>query len=95
MTLLNFIYGYKNEWNNIDILILHDQFALAIENKINSGEHSNQLKKYFKKVSDTFKNRSCGFIFLTVDGINPISDDDKLIYVPISYEVIKSRPTTN
>ncbi|MEL6717140.1 MAG: PD-(D/E)XK nuclease family protein [Bacteroidota bacterium] len=79
------------EWNNIDILILHDNFVLAIENKIDSSEHSNQLNKYFKKVSDFYKIRKCGFIFLTVDGINPASEEDQLNYVPISYEIIKSR----
>lgn len=79
------------EWNNIDLLIIHNDFVLAIENKIDSSEHSNQLSKYFKKVTDTYKNRNCGFIFLTVDGVNPASEEDQLNYVPIGYDIIKSR----
>ena len=79
------------EWNHIDILIVHSDFVLAIENKIDSGEHSNQLNKYFKRVSEVYKDKNCGFIFLTADGINPISEEDQLNYVPIGYDIIKSR----
>src|SRR5688572_1146832 len=43
----------RREWNNIDLLITCDQpsFVIAIENKIDSGEHSNQLFKYKEVVS--------------------------------------------
>ena len=36
------------EWRNIDILILDEEnrFVCAIENKVDSGEHSEQLQRY-------------------------------------------------
>lgn len=79
------------EWHNIDILLVHNDFVLAIENKIDSGEHSGQLNRYFKRVNEAYTERHCGFVFLTVDGINPENEEDILNYVPIGYEIIKSR----
>ena len=79
------------EWNNIDILIVHGDFVLAIENKIDSGEHSGQLSRYFKKVNEVYTDRHCGFVFLTVDGLTPINEEDKLNYVPLGYDTIKTR----
>ena len=34
------------EWENIDIFLYTNEFAIAIENKVDSGEHDNQLEKY-------------------------------------------------
>ena len=38
----------RREWRNIDLLIRCDKprFVIAIENKIDSGEHGNQLERY-------------------------------------------------
>lgn len=61
------IFNYNNvevrrEWNNIDILIVINEndkkVIIAIENKIKSSEHSNQLQRYkdiIKKRKRVFK----------------------------------------
>ncbi|MBQ3774626.1 MAG: PD-(D/E)XK nuclease family protein [Ruminobacter sp.] len=42
-----FVY---REWNNIDILLVSDEekTVIAIENKVGSGEHDDQLNRYRK-----------------------------------------------
>ena len=50
------------EWNNIDILIKLENIVVCIENKILSGEHSNQLTKY-KKVVENLCPQSHGPVY--------------------------------
>jgi hypothetical protein len=73
----------RREWRNIDILILCDQppFVVAIENKIRSGEHGDQLQKYQQTVAGEFGAIPVMYVFLTVEGDEP-SDDG---WVPYSY----------
>ena len=59
------------EWHNIDILIKHEEFVIAIENKVDSSEHSRQLKRYTDIINDSFPDLKKAFVFLTIDGINP------------------------
>ncbi|WP_315078854.1 PD-(D/E)XK nuclease family protein [Acinetobacter guillouiae] len=60
------------EWQNIDIFLLSRQnnFAIIIENKLNSKQHNGQLKKYIDKVKNTFKDSQPALkikgIFLTL-----------------------------
>lgn len=79
------------EWKHIDILIVHHKFVIAIENKVYSGEHSNQLKRYKEKIHETFKSKNKGFVFLTPDGINPKDEENVKDYVPIGFDIIRSR----
>lgn len=66
----------RREWQNIDLLITCEQpaFVVAIENKIDSREHSNQLQRYqetIKRLLDSQGNTSPDnqmFVFLTPDG---------------------------
>jgi len=71
----------KKEWNNIDILIVSEKnkFAITIENKIGSSEHSNQLKRYFDIVSKEFPNYEKIFVYLTPEGERG-TDDNWLIF---------------
>lgn len=78
------------EWQNIDILILHKDFVIVIENKVDSSEHSRQLKKYSKIVNDSFPELNKAFVFLTIDGLNPKDDEDASQYISIDYGLIKS-----
>ena len=78
------------EWQNIDILIKHPKFVIAIENKINSKEHSSQLERYFRKVNDSYPDIEKAFIFLTIDGIEPESDQDTLNYISIDYGLVRT-----
>lgn len=76
----------RREWQNIDILI-HDpenHLICAIENKIDSGEHSEQLQRYRNSVEGEFPNERAIFLFLTPEGDLP-SDE---AYIPISYALI-------
>lgn len=79
------------EWKHIDILIVHDDFVIAIENKVYSSEHSNQLKRYKDKIIEAFPKKDKGFVFLTPDGVNPKDEADLKDYVPISFDIIRSR----
>ena len=78
------------ERHNIDILLISesDGFLCLIENKIGSGEHSNQLNHYLKKVEHEYAGLTPFPIFLTPDGIEPEADEDAERYVPIGYDRI-------
>jgi hypothetical protein len=71
----------RREFRNIDILIECDEprFVIAIENKIDSREHSDQLGRYRKTVNEVFGNVPVQFVFLTREGDEP-SDDGWVIY---------------
>lgn len=71
----------RREWKNIDLLILSAEpsFVIAIENKVDSGEHSDQLQRYEKTVAAEFPARPALFVFLTPDG-SAASDDDWVSY---------------
>lgn len=76
----------RREWRNIDLLIRCDQprFVVAVENKIKSGEHSNQLSRYQETVRAEFGGVASMYVFLTVEGDDP-SEDAKENWVPYSY----------
>ena len=78
------------ERDNIDILVVdeEDGFACLIENKINSGEHSDQLRRYLDTVESQYGDLVRIPIFLTPDGIEPESPDDAESRVPFDYERI-------
>lgn len=63
----------RREWQNIDILLLEETHGLAviIENKIGSGEHSNQLERYFKIVEQHFPDFKILGLYLTPEGDRP------------------------
>jgi hypothetical protein len=86
------LYNVKvfREWHNIDILIVHEEFVIAIENKVDSSEHSRQLKRYSDIINDSFPDLKKAFVFLTIDGINPKSEEDANQYISIDYGLIKS-----
>jgi thiamine phosphate synthase YjbQ (UPF0047 family) len=73
----------RREWHNIDILIRDPRARIVctIENKVTSGEHSDQLKRYRKAVTRKFPEYSRIFVFLTPEGDAP-SDE---AYLPYSY----------
>ncbi len=79
----------RREWKNIDLLIIFDNAVITIENKIHSGEHSNQLKRYRDEVEKEFgkekkiKKENKIYVFLTPNGIGA-SDES---YVNISYQI--------
>ncbi len=73
----------RSEWRNIDLLIVDEDnlFVCAIENKVDAGEHANQLQRYREFVEGTFGQYKKAFVFLTVSG-EPPSDEN---YVRLSH----------
>lgn len=86
------LYGIRvyREWRGIDLLILHDEFVIVIENKIKSSEHSNQLKKYLEIVNEVYPKHNKAFVFLTIDGVSPEDEKDANQYISIDYGLIRS-----
>jgi hypothetical protein len=76
----------RREWQNIDILLLDEQEKLAviIENKVDSGEHSQQLDRYWRIVQQRFPGWRTIGLFLTPDGREPSS----ACYLPVDYNLI-------
>ena len=77
----------ETERHHIDILITdeEDGAVVAIENKIYSSEHGNQLARYRQTVERDYPSLSPLYIFLTVDGDQPYGEEDASYYVPMSY----------
>ena len=80
----------ETERHHIDILITdeEDGLVVAIENKIYSSEHGNQLARYRQAVKQNYPGLSPLYIFLTVDGDQPYGEEDASYYVPVSYSDI-------
>lgn len=75
------------EWNNIDILLFSNEnkLVICIENKIGSGEHGNQLKRYKTKIEEAYPEDdgyNAIYIYLTPEKDLP-SDTDN--WIPFSY----------
>ena len=85
----------RREYNNIDILIINpdNKFLCLIENKIWSCEHSRQLERYAKCVSNEFKGYKKLYLFLAPNPNynEPLLERDGAYYIQMSYEqVIKA-----
>ena len=75
----------ERESQNIDILI-HDAssgLVCVIENKVFSGEHSDQLNRYWRIVRQRFPTAQIIPVFLTPEGIPPANEDSR--YIPFGY----------
>ncbi len=73
----------QREWQKIDILIHLPEYQIicAIENKVDSGEHTDQLKRYRQVIGQEYPDHRHIFIFLSPEGYEP-SDDE---YIPFDY----------
>lgn len=78
----------RREYKDIDLLIISksNNFVCAIENKIWSNEHDDQLHKYKNIVENEFDKFEKEYIFLTVDGKSASNS----AYKNISYKQIKN-----
>lgn len=63
-------FSIQREWCNIDLLAVSSEkkFVICIENKIDTGEHDNQLQRYRKVIEDTYPKYKRVYIFLSPDG---------------------------
>jgi hypothetical protein len=66
----------RREWQNIDIIFedAPHKFIAVIENKISSGEHSDQLKRYLNTIARHYPGWKVLPIFLTPEGEAPSED---------------------
>ncbi|BCL83535.1 PD-(D/E)XK nuclease family protein [Ktedonobacteria bacterium brp13] len=76
----------RREWQHIDILLLDEahKFAIIIENKIDSSEHSNQLLRYREQVRRHYPGWGIIGLYLTPDGESP-SDEAREMYLSMDY----------
>lgn len=79
-TLLMDCHGFliQREWHHIDVLAVSSdaKFVLCIENKIDSGEHDNQLNRYRKIVEETYPDYKKMYIYLSPDGGESTDSDN-------------------
>jgi hypothetical protein len=76
----------QREWQHIDILLLNEEQKLAviIENKVDSAEHSDQLRRYYEVVSQHHPGWRIVGLYLTPSGETP-SDGS---YLPVGYGLV-------
>ena len=76
----------QREWHHIDILVIDDanRFGVVIENKIGTGEHSDQLNRYRAAFDSHYPGYKVLALYLTPDGDVPSSVD----YQAVSYTLV-------
>ncbi|BES63835.1 PD-(D/E)XK nuclease family protein [Gottschalkiaceae bacterium SANA] len=79
----------KREWRSIDVLIEMPEFIVAIENKVDSGEHSDQLRRYRETVKRFYPDRKHAFVFLSPTNLIPVDEEDSQRYIIYSYENLR------
>ncbi|MDI6765788.1 MAG: PD-(D/E)XK nuclease family protein [Bacteroidota bacterium] len=53
------------QWNNIDIWVkINDEYFIAIEDKTNTGEHSEQLERYKQIATERTKDKNFKLVFI-------------------------------
>lgn len=71
-TLLMDSYDFTilREWQNIDLLAISQKnnILICIENKIDSGEHDNQLDRYKNIIDKNYESYTKFFLYLNPDG---------------------------
>ena len=74
----------------LDILVLdqENQNLIAIENKVFSQEHSNQLTRYRLALADSYPDFTRHHIFLSPGGVSPNLGRDRNDWQPARYSVI-------
>jgi len=72
----------RREWNRIDLMMISNsnRLVVAIENKIGSTEHSDQLKRYYGVVTKEFPKHHKLFVYLTPEGLTPSDENNWIIF---------------
>lgn len=76
----------RREWRNIDLLLILDEDVVVIENKVDTSDHSDQLKKYKEIASDTFRDKNIHYVYLTPFGNDPLDTEHGKYYINYSYD---------
>ncbi len=76
----------RREWQSIDILLVDETHRLVVivENKVDAGEHSDKLQRYWNTTCNYFPGYTIVGLFLSPDGIEPSNE----FYIPINYLLI-------
>jgi len=68
----------KKQYENIDILcIINDEYAIIIEDKTNTKNHSDQLQRYFNKIEKDFSDTKILPIYFKTGDQSNYEDVDK------------------
>lgn len=82
--LLSDFYSFSvyREWKNIDLLIVShkEKIVIAIENKVGSHEHDDQLNRYHNQIQQAYSDYQQLFVYLTPDGEKPSDDVNWYIF---------------
>ncbi len=78
----------RREWRNIDILLVADDLAVCIENKVDSSDSQKQLARYREIVNKSFPSCRKTFVYLTPDGRDPGDEGEQANYINYSYHQI-------
>ena len=86
------------EWPNevdgqrgfLDILIVNEaqQVLCAIENKVFSSEHSEQLTRYRRALKDHYSTFTRHHVYLTPEGAHPSSEKEQVHWTPVAYSTV-------
>lgn len=91
-----YTFSVMREWKNIDILLTstEEKTVIAIENKVGSHEHSNQLNRYRNILEKEYPDYNRMLVFLTPDGEKPsdVENWDVLTYSDV-IDVLESATT--
>lgn len=75
----------RREWRNIDILIILKDDVVVIENKVDTVDHSNQLRRYRKIAEESFLTKKRHYVYLTPFGNDPQDTESRSCYINYSY----------
>lgn len=77
-------FTVQREWRKIDLLALSEEskYAIVVENKIDSGEHSDQLNRYRSIIEKAYPDWKIRYIFLSPQG-DEASDSEN--WLPMGY----------
>lgn len=81
----------RREWSNVDVLILdsRNRLAVVVENKVDSGEHSDQLRRYWALVEREFPGWRILGLYLTPDHDEPSDERYSAIDYVLIAEVVR------
>lgn len=80
-------FAIRREADNIDILAVSatDRMTLAIENKVWSGEHDDQLGRYRRAVERRYRGWKHLYLYLTPNDDSPENDEDAAVWETLGY----------
>lgn len=84
------VHEVERQPGRVDILIVNHtrQILCAIENKVFSDEHGDQLTRYRNALEDSFPTITKYLVFLTPQGTFPAREEEKQQWKPLAYSKV-------